>query len=60
MQDERGPGLDFNLCLEVVREGLPLYFCVYLFVLKYFKCSPVPASFFPIYELCYKYIINLL
>ncbi len=26
---ERGPGLDFILCKAVVREGLPLYFCVY-------------------------------
>ncbi len=43
------------LCAAVVREGLPLYFCVCLFVLlNLFKCSPVPASFFPIYELCYK------
>ncbi len=35
MQDERGPGLDLVcvLCAAVVREGLPLYFCVYLFVL---------------------------
>ncbi len=34
VEDERGPGLDFNcvLCAAVVREGLPLYFCVCLFV----------------------------
>ncbi len=36
------------LCAAVVREGLPLYFCVCLFLLNFFKCSPVPASFFPI------------
>ncbi len=33
VEDERGPGLDFSLCAAVVREGLPLYFCVCLFVL---------------------------
>ncbi len=36
MEEERGPGLDFNLCFvcaAVVREGLPLYFCICLFVL---------------------------
>ncbi len=35
VEDERGPGLDFIcvLCAAVVREGLPLYCCVCLFVL---------------------------
>ncbi len=35
VEDERGPGLDFIcvLCAAVVREGLPLYCCVWLFVL---------------------------
>ncbi len=41
------------LCVAVVREGLPLFCCVCLFLLNLFKCSPVPASFFPFYELCY-------
>ncbi len=52
------PGLDFSLCLcaAVVREGLPLYFCVCLFLLNLFKCSPVPASFYPFYELCYRWL----
>ncbi len=39
--------------MAVVHEGLPLYCCVCLFLLNLFKCSPVPASFFPFYELCY-------
>ncbi len=32
MKDERGPGLDLVcvLCAAVVREGLPLLFCVCL------------------------------
>ncbi len=30
-----------------------LLLCLFMF-LNLFKCSPVPASFFPIYELCYK------
>ncbi len=29
-----------------------LLLCLFM-LLKYFECSPVPASFFPIYELCY-------
>ncbi len=35
VEEERGPGLDLVcvLCAAVVREGLPLYFCVCLFVL---------------------------
>ncbi len=35
VEDERGLGLDFIcvLCVAVVREGLPLYCCVCLFVL---------------------------
>ncbi len=34
VEDERGPGLDSLvcvLCVAVVREGMPLYFCVCLF-----------------------------
>ncbi len=33
--------------MAVVREGLPLFCYVCYFVIKMFKCSPVPASFFP-------------
>ncbi len=40
------PGiLVYVLCAAVVREGLPLLICICL--LNVFKCSPVPASFFP-------------
>ncbi len=50
MEEERGPGLEFLvcvLCAAVVREGLPLFICVCFLLLKCLKCSPVPASFFP-------------
>ncbi len=33
--------------------GCHFYFVFVYFIIKVFKCSPVPASFFPIYELCY-------
>ncbi len=41
------------LCAAVVHEGLPFTFVFGYFVIKVFKCLPVPASFFPIYKLCY-------
>ncbi len=49
MKDERGPGLDLVcvLCAAVVLEGLPLLFVFVYFIIKIFKCSPVPASLFP-------------
>ncbi len=31
VEDERGPDMDFILCAAVVRERLPLFFCVCLF-----------------------------
>ncbi len=37
MEDERGPGLGFSvcvLCAAVVREGLPLYFVFVYFIIK--------------------------
>ncbi len=33
--------------------GCRFYFVFVYFIIKVFKCSPVPSSFFPIYELCY-------
>ncbi len=33
--------------------GCRFYFVFVYLIIKVFKCSPVPASFFPIYELCY-------
>ncbi len=55
VQDERGPGLDFNLCFVCGSRpwgAAALLLCLFM-LLKLFKCSPVPASFFPFYELCY-------
>ncbi len=55
VEDERGPGLDFNLCFVCGSRpwgAAALLLCLFM-LLKYFECSPVPASFFPIYELCY-------
>ncbi len=55
VEDERGPGLDFNLCFVCGSRpwgAAALLLCLFM-LLKLFKCSPVPASFFPIYELCY-------
>ncbi len=45
MKDESGPSLD--------SEGLLLFF-----IIKVFKCLAVPASFFPIYELCYSWVLR--
>ncbi len=55
VEDERGPGLDFNLCFVCGSRpwgAAALLLCLFM-LLKYFECSPVPASFFPFYELCY-------
>ncbi len=49
--DEWGGGF----CAAVVR-GCCFYFMFFLFIIKVFGRSPVPASFFLIYELCYNYI----
>ncbi len=61
MEDERGPGLDLLLCFvcgsRPVR-GCRFSFVSVYFIIKVFECSPVPVSFFPSYELCYKYIIQ--
>ncbi len=56
VEDERGPGLDFNLCCVCGSRpwgAAALLLCLLICLLNFFKCSPVPASFFPIYELCY-------
>ncbi len=56
VEDERGPGLDFNLCFVCGSRpwgAAALLLCLLICLLNFFKCSPVPASFFPIYELCY-------
>ncbi len=44
------------LCAAVVREGCRFTLCLLISLLN-FECSPVPASFFPIYELCYTCIL---
>ncbi len=54
VQDEREPGLDFYFVFCVRKSSAREF--VY-FVVKLFKCSPVPACFVPLYELCYNYII---
>ncbi len=58
VQDERGPGLDFNLCFVCGSRpwgAAALLLCLFM-LLKSFEYSPVPASFFPFYELCYRVI----
>ncbi len=60
VEDERGPGLDFYFVFCVRQssvKGCHFSFVFVHFIIKVSKCSPVPASFFPIYELCY---INIL
>ncbi len=62
VEDERGPGLDFNLCFVCGSRpwgAAALRLCLFM-LLKSFECSPVPASFFPFYELCYNhyYLLN--
>ncbi len=39
VKDERGPGLDFILCVTLL--------FVFIYFIKVFECSLVPASFFP-------------
>ncbi len=61
VEDERGPGLDFNLCFVCgsrPRGAAALLLCLLICLLNFFKCSPVPASFFPIYELCYTIVVD--
>ncbi len=55
VEDERGPGLDFSLCFVCGSRpwgAATLLLCLFM-LLKSVECSPVPASFFPFYELCY-------
>ncbi len=62
MQDERGPGLDFSLCFVCgsrLWRAAALLLCLFICIIKFFKCSPVPASFFPIYELCYSHLYSM-
>ncbi len=49
MEDERGPGLDFSLfCVrQSSARGCRFSFVFVYFIIKVFKCSPVPGSFFP-------------
>ncbi len=61
VKDERGLGLDFSLCFVCGSRpwgAAAFILCLFIWLLKWFKCSPVPASFFPIcsQELCYTYI----
>ncbi len=56
VEDERGPGLDFNLCFVCGSRpwgAAALLLCLLICLLNFFECSPVPASFFPFYKLCY-------
>ncbi len=56
VEDERGPGLDFYFVFCVRQSsvrGCRFTFLFGYFVIKVFKCLLVPASFFPIYEMCY-------
>ncbi len=50
VEDERGPGLDFNLCFVCGSRpwgAAAFHLCLFILLLKCVKCSPVPASFFP-------------
>ncbi len=53
VEDERGPGLDFSLfsVRQSSVRGCRFSLMFVYFIIEVFKCSPVPASFFPIYEL---------
>ncbi len=55
VEDEREPCLDFIVFYvqQLSVRGYCFYFVFVYFIIKVFKCSPVPASFFPIEELCY-------
>ncbi len=60
VEDERGPGLDFSLCFVCGSRpwgAAALLLCLFM-LLKSVECSPVPASFFPIYELYYNGFIR--
>ncbi len=49
LEDERGPGLDFSLCFVCGSRpwgAAAFHLCLFIW-LNVFKCSPVPASFFP-------------
>ncbi len=50
VEDERGPGLDFSLCFVCGSRpwgAAAFLLCLFFWLLKCLKCSPVPASFFP-------------
>ncbi len=50
MEEERGPGLGFSLCFVCGSRpwgAAPFLLCLFIWLLNVFKCSPVPASFFP-------------
>ncbi len=56
VQEERGPGLDFSLCFVCGSRpwgAAALLLSLFILLLNLFECSPVPASFFPFYELRY-------
>ncbi len=56
VEDERGPGLDFYFVFCVQQSsvrGCRFTFVFVYFIIKVCKCSPVPTSFFSIYELRY-------
>ncbi len=57
MQDERGPGLDFSFVFCVWQSSVRgcRFTFVFIYVIKVFEYSPVPASFFPFYELRYNF-----
>ncbi len=45
VEDERGPGLDFNLCFVCGSRpwgAAALLLCLFICLLNFFKCSPVP------------------
>ncbi len=47
---ERGPGLGFSLCFVCGSRpwgAAAFLLCLFIWLLNVFKCSPVPASFFP-------------
>ncbi len=62
VEHESGPGLDFIWCFVCGSRpwgAATLLLCLFI-LLNLFECSPVPASFFPFYELCYNNDLLLL
>ncbi len=59
VEDERGPGLDFSLCFVCGSRpwgAAAFLLCLFIWLLNVFKCSPVPASFFPYISTALHYI----